>query len=82
MLFFANKMRFCTDFKLVVWPGTDRKVFGVGGWRWWLVVNSEFSVLLWSKAFHSSLSFGIGPSRTIISFVIPVTSAIYFHNIY
>ena len=37
MLSFANNIRLCTDFQLVVWPGTDRKVCGGGGW-WWLVV--------------------------------------------
>ena len=46
----------------------------VGGW--WVVggggggggggvVICEFIVLLWSKPFSSSLSFGLGPSRTI-----------------
>ena len=33
-------------------------VVGWGG----VVANSEFSVLLWSKPFHLSLSFGLGPS--------------------
>ena len=61
MLFFANNIRLCTDFQLDVWPDTGRKVCGGGGW----LVSSELSVQFWSKPFHSSLSFGLGPSRTI-----------------
>ena len=39
----------------------------VGGW---VVVISDFSVLLWSKPFSLSLSFGLGPSRTKIKVVL------------
>ena len=43
-------------------------VVGGGCWWWW-VVNSEFSVLLWSKPFHSSLGFGLGSSRTTMIYI-------------
>ena len=44
------------------------KFVGGGGGGWVVVVViCEFSVLLWSKPLGSSLSFGLGPSRTITS---------------
>jgi len=40
-------------------PRTLLKVF-VGGWWWWVGVESDFSVLLWSKVL--AFGFGLGPS--------------------
>ena len=48
-----------------MFSGTGRQVYW--WWWWWVVVICEFSVLLWSKPFTSSLSFGLRPSRTIES---------------
>ena len=46
-----------------------------------MVVLCEFSVLLGSKPFGSSLSFGLGPSR-IINFIYSGTKGKTSHNIF
>jgi hypothetical protein len=68
ILFFANtKIILSLKFMCIV-EFIEKFVVVVSGWVLCgrVVVECELCVLLWSKPFHSGLSFGLGPSQTII----------------